>query len=218
MKPKLKIEVVSDFVCPWCYVGKKRLERALELRPELDVDVDWLPFQLSPDMPREGRRRIDHYREIFGEARAGQIMASMKDTGAEEGIAFGDDEDAMSPNTLAAHALLRWAAEDSGVDEDSLAEALFAAHHVECRDLGDIEVLTELAEAAGMSGDEVRAKLTARDDEALVKHSIRESVGRGVSGVPFFIINEQYGLSGAQPPEVLADAFDRIVEATNSPA
>jgi len=214
MKPKLKIEVVSDFVCPWCYVGKKRLEQALALRPELDADITWLPFQLSPDMPREGRRRADHYEEIFGAARARQVMASMKDTGAAEGIAFGESEDAMSPNTLAAHALLRWAAEDPGVDEHALAEALFAAHHVDCRDLGDIEVLAELGAAAGMDAGTIRERLAAREDEALVKHSIRESVGRGVSGVPFYIINEQYGLSGAQPPDVLADAFDRSSEAT----
>ena len=94
---KLTIDVVSDIVCPWCYVGKKRLEAALAQRPDLDVNVNWQPYQLSPDMPREGRKRRDHYEQIFGSERAEQIMASMRQTGEEEGIAFGSDPEAMSP-------------------------------------------------------------------------------------------------------------------------
>ena len=99
MTNPIKIEIVSDHVCPWCYVGKRRLEAALAQRPELDVEVTWQPYQLSPDMPREGRKKLDHYREIFGEERAETIMGSMKDTGIEEGIAFGNDPDAISPNS-----------------------------------------------------------------------------------------------------------------------
>ncbi len=214
MSQTLSVEMVSDFVCPWCYVGKKRLEKALRLLADRGADITvelvWQPFQLSPDMPRAGRRRADHYREIFGAERAQQIMDSMRDTGLDEGIAFGNSPDAMSPNTLAAHALLLWAAETPGVDCDAVAEALFSAHHEACADIGDPEVLAGIAAAAGMDGAAVRRKLAAGEDEARVQALIRQSVERGVSGVPFFIVNNRYGLSGAQPPELLVQAFEQI--------
>ena len=210
MSEPVRIDIVSDFVCPWCYVGKKRLEQALQLVSDVPVEISWQPFQLSPDMPREGRRRADHYREIFGAERADQIMASMRDTGAEEGIAFGADPNAMSPNTLSAHTLLFWAAEDPGVDADAIAEALFAAHHVECADIGDHEVLVRIAAAAGMDGEAVRERLAAGDDEERVQTLISEAAARGVSGVPFYIVNDRYGISGAQPADVLADALRQI--------
>ncbi|NND53481.1 MAG: DsbA family oxidoreductase, partial [Gammaproteobacteria bacterium] len=172
----------------------------------------WRPFQLSPDMPREGRNRLEHYQQIFGAERAGQIMRNMQVTGGEEGIPFGSSPDAMSPNTLAAHTLLLWAEESPDVDADALAEALFHAHHVQCADLGDHEVLVEIAEGAGMDGGEVRRRLQASADEERVQAAIRESQARGVSGVPFFIIDGKYGLSGAQPPEVLVNAFRQITD------
>ncbi len=214
MSQTLNVEMVSDFVCPWCYVGKKRLEKAVALLREkgadVTVDLKWQPFQLSPDMPREGRNRADHYRAIFGAERAQQIMASMQDTGRDEGIAFGASPDAMSPNTLSAHALLLWASETPGVDSDAVAEALFSAHHEACADIGDHEVLAGIAAEAGMDGAEVRRKLESGEDEGRVLEMIRQSAARGVSGVPFFIVNDRYGLSGAQPPEVLVDAFEQI--------
>jgi len=210
MSRKLKIEIVSDFVCPWCYIGKKRVEKALEGAPDVSADIVWRPFQLSPDMPREGRNRLAHYQEIFGEERAAKIMSNMRDTGEEEGIAFGSSPDAMSPNTLSAHTLLLWAEESPDVDADALAEALFRAHHVDCADLGDHEVLAQIAAAEGMDADEVKRRLAAAADEDRVQDAIRESQARGVSGVPFFIVDGKYGLSGAQPAEVLVDAFRQI--------
>lgn len=211
MSSSLTIEIVSDFVCPWCYVGKKRLEKALAQFPDVDAAIRWLPFQLSPDMPREGKLRREHYEQIFGARRGEQIMASMRDTGIEEGIEFGSQPDAMSPNTLAAHTLLHWASEDDQVDADALAEALFRAHHVDCVDLGDPDVLVALAAAAGMHADTVREKLAARADEDVVQASMRESAQRGVSGVPFYVVNQRYGISGAQPADALADMFRQIL-------
>ena len=210
MSRTLQIEIVSDFVCPWCYIGKKRVEKALEAAPEVNADIVWRPFQLSPDMPREGRNRLEHYRDIFGAERAEQIMSNMRDTGTEEGIAFGASPDAMSPNTLSAHTLLLWAEESPDIDADALAEALFSAHHVDCADLGDHNVLAAIAATVGMDADEVTARLAAAADEDRVQAAIQESQARGVSGVPFFIIDGKYGVSGAQPPEMLADAFRRI--------
>jgi predicted DsbA family dithiol-disulfide isomerase len=212
MNNKISVEIVSDLVCPWCYVGKKRVEKAIGMRPDLDIEVSWLPFQLSPDMPREGRKRIDHYKEIFGAARAEVIMSSMKDTGVEEGIEFGSSPDAMSPNTLSAHVLMLWAQEAEKVDANELAEKLFHAHHVACEDIGDHAVLTRIAAEAGMDADEAARLLASAVDEARITELFRESQARGVSGVPFFIINGRYGLSGAQPAETLAAAFEQIAK------
>ena len=219
MSQSLHIEVVSDHVCPWCYVGKRRLEAAIAQRPELDIDVTWQPYQLSPDMPREGRKRIDHYREIFGSDRAQTIMESMKDTGADEGISFGSSPDAVSPNTLSAHVLMLWASEDEAINVDELAEKLFEAHHVDCENIGDHGVLIRIAAEVGMDRDKVASLLAVGTDESRVAELISKSQQRGVSGVPFFIINGRYGFSGAQPPETFVAAFDEIAAADgNLPA
>ena len=211
MSQKLHIEIISDHVCPWCFIGKRRLEKALELCPDIVAEISWLPFQLSPDMPREGVKRDDHYREIFGEERAAQIANSMKDTGAEEGIVFGSSPDAMSPNTLAAHTLMLWASEAPGIDVNVLVEELFVAHHVECADLGDHDVLARIATKVGMDEASVREGLAVTKDEERVQELIQQSASRGVKGVPFFVINDRYGLSGAQPADTLADAFRQIL-------
>jgi len=218
MTNTINIEVVSDHVCPWCYVGKRRLEAAIAQRPELDVEVTWQPFQLSPDMPREGRRRVEHYREIFGEERAEMIMGSMKDTGIDEGIQFGSDPEAMSPNTLSAHVLMLWAREDETINANEVAEKLFHAHHVDCEDIGDHAVLLRIAREVGMDDAGLAEKLLAGADEDKVVDMMRESTGRGITGVPFFIVNGRYGLSGAQPADALVEALDRIAaeDAANS--
>jgi predicted DsbA family dithiol-disulfide isomerase len=216
MTNPIKIEIVSDHVCPWCYVGKRRLEAALAQRPELDVEVAWQPYQLSPDMPREGCKKLDHYREIFGEERAEIIMGSMKDTGIEEGIAFGNNPDAISPNTLSAHVLMLWARDDEHVDANELAEKLFYAHHVACENIGDHAVLMRIASEVGMDDPGLAEKLQSGKDEDKVAQLVQESAARGVSGVPFFIINGRYGLSGAQPADSLIAALDQIAaEDTN---
>jgi len=216
MTNPIKIEIVSDHVCPWCYVGKRRLEAAISQRPELDIEVTWQPYQLSPDMPREGRKKLDHYREIFGEERAEMIMGSMKDTGIEEGIAFGNDPDAISPNTLSAHVLMLWAHDDEHVDANELAEKLFHAHHVACENIGDHAVLLRIAREVGMDESGLAEKLQAGTDEDKVAQLVQESAAQGVSGVPFFIINGRFGLSGAQPADSLVAALDQIAaEDTN---
>lgn len=208
---------MSDPVCPWCYVGKRRLEKALAERPELDVQISWQPFQLNPDMPRAGRNRQEYYREKFGEARAEQIMASIQETGAAEGIAFGTEPGAKAPNTLSAHALMLWGGEDDTIDANALADKLFYAHHVECEDIGDHEVLVRIAAEVGFDANTIREKLSSGEDEQRVKALAQHSAERGGGGVPFFVINGRYGLSGAQPPELILQALDQIVDETNSP-
>jgi len=210
MSSALTVQVVSDFVCPWCFVGKRRLDKAIAARPDMDIEVSWLPFQLSPDMPREGKNRKAHYQDIFGEERAVLIMESMRDTGKEEGIDFGSDDAAMSPNTLSAHCLLYWASQDSGVNTDALAEALFSAHHEHCNDIGNIDVLADLAASAGMDRAEVRRKLESGEDEELLQQMMQRIRSNQVSGVPFFVLNGQFALSGAQPEDVLVKALDEV--------
>ncbi|MGI9309513.1 MAG: DsbA family oxidoreductase [Gammaproteobacteria bacterium] len=216
MSAEISIEIVSDYVCPWCYVGKRRLEKVLESRPDLQVEIRWSPFQLSPQMPREGVDRVEHYNELFGEERATAIMESMQQTGADEGIAFGYKPGARSPNTLLAHTLMYRASHDESIDQDSLAEKLFHAHHVDCSDIGDLDVLTEIASEAGMQPEQVRTELGSGQDEGNVHKQVQFAQEKGVTGVPFFILNGRYALSGAQPVEVMRDVLDQVLAAEAS--
>lgn len=206
----LQIHVVSDLVCPWCYVGKRRLERALAVRPELRTAVTWLPFQLSPDMPREGRDRQEHYASIFGADRARTIMAGMQQTAAAEGLKFEAKPGARSPNTLSAHVLLYWADKAPEVDQNTVAERLFAAHHCDSEDLGDPLVLARIAGECGMDRTAVAADLRAARDEDRVRALMAEARQAGVSGVPFFVFDGQHAVSGAQTPEALGELLDRL--------
>ena len=213
MPKTINIEMVSDFACPWCFIGKRRLKKAIEQRPDLDTALNWRPFQLNPDMPREGRNRRDYYRNKFGDEGAKNLRETLKNAGAEEGIVFCNEADAMAPNTLSAHVLMFWATEDENIDTNALAEKLFNAHHVACENIGDHDVLVRIAGEAGMDKASVMSKLAAGDDEDKVKEQIHQSAARAISSVPFFIINDQYGISGAQPAEILASAFDQIANA-----
>jgi predicted DsbA family dithiol-disulfide isomerase len=211
MTTSLNIDIISDLVCPWCYVGKRRLEQALARRPDLESRVNWLPFQLSPDMPREGTDRIAHYESIFGAERAHTILESMSHTGEEVGLKFQLKPGARSPNTLAAHVLMYWAGQTEGVDQNELAEKLFAAHHTDCENLGDPAVLARIAEEVGMDRAQVQTDLVTHKDEDMVVALIGQAKAAGVSGVPFFILNGQLALSGAQPPEILLQAIDQAL-------
>lgn len=206
----LRVQVVSDFVCPFCYIGKKRLERAMAERPELDVKVEWLPFQLSPDMPREGRDRREHYDSIFGPERARAIEAGMAERGAGDGIEFRLLPGARSPNTLSAHALMLHASRDPKVDEGALAEKLFEAHHVRCEDIGDHEVLARLAGEAGMDAGEARRQLAAGEGEQAARELASQAAAAGIGGVPFFIFNDRQAVSGAQPVEAFVQVLDGL--------
>ena len=206
----ISIAVVSDFACPWCLVGLHRLRKAIESRPSLNFRLSWQPFQLNPDMPREGQNRRDYYRNKFGDAGTRAHHEALKEAGSEEGLIFCDTPDAIAPNTLSAHVLMLWAANDESVNSNALAEKLFNAHHIECENIGDLDVLTRIAEEVGMDRALVGSKLASGDDEAEVTEQIYQSFSGGVSGVPFFIIDDKYGISGAQPSDTLVSIFDRI--------
>ena len=206
----LTIDIVSDPVCPWCFIGKRRLERALEQRPELDVTIRWLPFQLSPELPREGIDRREYMARKFGEEKAAIMLGSLDETGRDEGIEFQLKDGARSPNTLSAHVLLHWAFESADVDQSALAEKLFAAHFSDCEDIGDLDVLARIAGEAGMDSDLVRSNLAAGIDEGTVLEQIEQATANSITGVPFFILNNTHALSGAQPTEIILQALDQL--------
>lgn len=206
----LRIEIVSDPVCPWCYIGKRRLDAALASHPEITAEIRWSPFQLTPDMPRDGRDRAEHYTAIFGAERAVLIRDSMAETAREEGLDFQWRDGARSPNTLGAHVLMDMAAGTPGCDTSVLAEALFHAHHVDCADLGDTTVLTKLGVEAGLDAETLRAALADTARENRVRAQIQKAADRGVSGVPCFIFNDRYAVSGAQPADAFADLLVRL--------
>ncbi len=206
---QLNIEIVSDPVCPWCYIGKRRLEQALAARTHVQANLHWSPYQLSPDMPMEGADRQAHYAQIFGEERARTIMASMAETARAEGLEFQQLPGARSPNTLRAHVLMQIVQEQGG-DSGLLAEKLFHAHHVDCRDISDPEVLAAAAAAAGLDPEQVKGQLDAPEHVEVVQAQLEQAQARGVSGVPFFIFNDRYAVSGAQPADAFGQVIDRL--------
>lgn len=212
----LRIEIVSDFVCPYCWLGKKRLEAALRLRPDLDAQLIWRPFELDPSVPQGGVPYLEFMRGIFGaapeaEARREQAWAGLTAAGAEAGAEYRFADIRTRPNTLDAHRLMRWAQEEG--KGDAVAEALFAANFRDGRDIGDAETLAAIAAAAGMDSGAVRDWLAGDDDKEEVR--AEEDLFRrgGVTGVPTFIIERRLALSGAQDPRVLIEAMDRALAA-----
>ncbi len=203
---ELVIDVVSDAVCPWCFVGKRRLEAALAQSGESDVAVRWRPFQLDPTIPPEGLDRRSYMRAKFrDDARLAEIHARLKALGAEVGIAFDFEAIQRSPNTLDAHRLIRWAGE-AGV-QDELVERLFSAYFEQGRDIGDRETLTSIAAECGLDAETIRRRFVDADDLEDVRAEIEHAQRVGVSGVPFFIFANRLAVSGAQSSEVLARAM-----------
>jgi predicted DsbA family dithiol-disulfide isomerase len=208
----LTIEIASDIVCPWCYIGKRRIEAALALfanaHPEQAApQVSWLPFQLNPDMPEGGMSRSDYLQRKFGSSDGGGIYERVRSEGVKEGLAFDFDAIARQPNTLKAHALVA-AALASGV-QAQVKEDLMKAYFCEGADLTQDAQLVQIASAAGLPPQAAQAAL--QDTASLEEIAAQEEELRriGVSGVPFFIINRQYGVSGAQSPEALLAAMEQ---------
>ena len=210
----LTIDVVSDVVCPWCYIGKRRLEEALALlravEPDLPVQVRWHPFQLNPDLPAEGADRRQYLERKFGgPERAKEIYARVEAAGAAVGIAFKFDAIERQPNTLLTHRLIAWAQSRMEGDADALVELLFKAYFIEGLYLGDREVLAARAAAAGFDPDDARAFLASPDLTDAVAGADQRARELGVSGVPFFIFEGTTTVSGAQEAATLLDAMQQ---------
>ena len=207
MTKELVIEIASDVICPWCYIGKRRLEKALSLLDgEVKPDIRWLPFQLNPDMPRGGMARAEYRKAKFGSAeRARQLDERVAAEGRGEGIAFAFDRIERTPNTSAAHQLIDLA--QSQGRGQQVVDALFRAYFEEARDIGDRDVLASIAMGSGVSGWPGQANAKG---VAALEENMR---GLGISAVPTFIFERNFGVSGAHPPEALATAIrDAIKE------
>ncbi len=205
----LSIDVVSDVVCPWCYIGKRRLEAALELyrkqRPDAPApEVAFHPFELNPDMPREGITRADYIARKFG-ARGYSAHDRLVHAGAQLGIAFAFDKIARQPNTLAAHALIE-AARRKGV-QGAVKEAMLKGFFVDSADMTDDQTLASLAAEAGLDRKDAEAAVADESLRSAVAEEEEKARAMGIQGVPFFIFNGRLAVEGAQPPEVLLEAM-----------
>jgi predicted DsbA family dithiol-disulfide isomerase len=208
----LTVDVVSDVVCPWCFIGKRRLEAALsrlrEAEPDLPVEVRWHPFQLNPDLPREGIDRRQYLEAKFGgRERAAQIYARVSAAGETVGIPFAFDAIARQPNTIDAHRLVAWAQSRREGDPDALVEALFRAYFLEGRYVGDPDELVSLAATAGYDADDARAFLASDEMRDVVARADQRAREMGISGVPFFIFGGRTAVSGAHEPDALLEAI-----------
>ena len=212
----LAIDIISDVVCPWCFVGKRRMEAALRLYRErggAEPKLTWHPFQLNPEMPPEGVDRDEYVRRKFGAERAGQVYGRITAVGREVGIPFDFAKVTRQPNTLAAHSLIALAI-DAG-KQDAVVEAFFRAFFLEGRDLTSAETLAGIAVGAGLDEGDVKAFLGSADARAHIEAEDKQAREIGVEGVPFFIFNRRLAVSGAQAPEVLLEA---MLEAEKEPA
>lgn len=211
---RLTIDVVSDVVCPWCYIGKRRLEAALarlkETEPDLPVDVRWHPFQLNPDLPREGVDRRGYLEAKFGGPEgAREVYARVEAAGRSVDIPFAFDSIRRQPNTLDAHRLIAWAQSRREGDPDALVERLFRAYFLEGRFVGDRDELVRLAVDAGYDADDARVFLASDAFVADIAEADRQARTLGVSGVPFFVFGGKAALSGAHEPETLLAAISQ---------
>jgi predicted DsbA family dithiol-disulfide isomerase len=206
------VEVFSDVICPWCYIGKRRLERALDLLGDrYEPDVLWRPFQLNPSMPPEGIDRRAYRTAKFGSwERSLELDARVAAAGAEVGITFAFDRIARTPNTFAAHRLIGYA--QGRGQQDAMVEALFRAYFIEGRDIGERQVLGKLAADAGL--DRAGAETFLAGDEGIGELRLEEERGRllGIDSVPFFVIDERVGVAGAHDPEVVQRAIEEAMK------
>ena len=209
MPDPLPIVVYSDVICPWCYVGKRRLETALS-GPGMPaaVELSWRPFELNPDMPAEGMERSAYRARKFGAARSAELDAAMAETGREVGIAFAFERMQRTPNTRAAHRLI-WEAGRQG-RQNAIVDRLFRAYFEEGLDIGSAPVLESLAAEAGLETEGVKAALTGNESLKAVGELEQQGYAMGIQGVPFFILLAKYGISGAQPPQFWRETLPKI--------
>jgi predicted DsbA family dithiol-disulfide isomerase len=203
----LTIDVWSDMVCPWCWLGKRRFELALSRRPDLPIAVRWRPYELNPDLPAGGMDRGEYMRQKFGsEDRLKDSRDRLVSAGAAVGLDYRFDRATRMPNTRAAHALARL----SGQRQVDVTEALFAAYFRDGRDIGDLDVLAEIGAAHGLDPTDVRTRLAAREDFDAIEREEREAYAGGISGVPFFVFAAKWAVSGAQETEAFLNAIDAV--------
>jgi predicted DsbA family dithiol-disulfide isomerase len=207
----IHIDIFSDVVCPWCYIGERRLQAAMDQRPDLTVTRRWQPFQLRPEMPAEGadwKQLIDE--KFGGSERANEMFAHIAELGKAEGIEFRFDRIANAANTLNAHRLILFAAGQER--EWEAANALYRAYFTEGKNLNDLDNLAAVAGSVGLDPAATHSFLRTDEGASEVRQSQATANQLGISGVPFFIFNNQYAVSGAQPAELFLEIFDKLQE------
>ena len=203
----IRVEMIADLACPWCYLGLVRLDKARAMRPALSVELSWWPYLLNPQLPREGMDRRTYLRSKFGgDANADNIYARIRAAGQEEGMAFAFDSIRRTPNTVAAQRLILLA-QGRGLG-DAMIRALFKAFFEDGVDIGDSSALVELGVAAGMARDDIDALFAGDAHSADIIRGHQRAEMMGVQGVPVFVVDREHVISGAQAPEVLAGLLD----------
>lgn len=210
----MRIDIYTDIACPWCYIGERRLRAALARRPDLHVERHWRPFQLQPSLPEAGMPWADFARQKFGgPERARAAFAYVARAAVPDGITFRFDRMPKAPNTVNAHRLILFAGDRAW----DVADALFAAYFTHGRDLTDLDELAAIAGENGLDEEAARAYLRSEEGRAAVVDSQQQAERLGIQGVPFFVFEERYGLSGAQPVDTFVQALDAVdAEATAS--
>ena len=214
-EPVLTIDIVSDVVCPWCYIGKRKLEAALALPQAANlpkVQIRWHPFQLNPDMATLGVSRKQYLEDKFGgPERAAEIYERVRAAGRSAGLELNIDGITRQPNTLAAHALIAFGQQHGA--GDAVKERLLKAYFVENRFIGSVDVLVEIAAEAGLDANAARLWLTDPAQLQAVAKADAQARSMGIGGVPYFIFNQKLAVSGAQDPATLLDAMQQAVAA-----
>ncbi len=211
----MMIDLYADVACPWCYIGERRLRRALIHRPDIPTEIRWRPFQLEPHMSRSGENWSDYaVRHYGGPESMRRTIEQLRRIGATEEIEFDFDRISTVPNTLDAHRLILYAARHDR--EWTLADALFSAHFAQGRNLSDTDQLIDIARSAGLDPDNARRCIIGTDNVAEVHDSQQTAGELGITGVPAFVIDGRWLISGAVEPEVFHNVFDRAMEAVES--
>ncbi len=208
----VRIDVVSDVVCPWCFIGKHRLEKALALRPDIPVEVHWRPYFLNDWIPREGMSREQYLTTKFGSPeRYKGIAQRVGAAAAEEGLVYASDKMKRQPNTLDCHRLIRWAEMQGKAAE--MKQKLMDLYFTQGADLTERETLVKAAADIGLDAETVRTGLASDQDVAEIEREAQSAKEAGIEGVPCFIFGGKFAVSGAQSPEYLAQAIDRMAQA-----
>jgi len=203
----MEIRIISDTVCPWCFIGKRRFERALAMRPQENLQVVWQPFQLNPTMPAQGMERKSYLSAKFGgPERAERQNARLSQTGRDEGIDFNFEAIKRTPNTVNSHRLVHFAG--LAGRQEAIVEALFRAFFFDGRDLGDLDVLTDIGAANGLDRHSLGRYLRSDDDRAHILALDEKARQEGITGVPCFVIDGKFAVSGAQSPEIFHQIFN----------
>jgi predicted DsbA family dithiol-disulfide isomerase len=212
----MQVDFISDTICPWCFIGKRRLARAIAMRPNIAFDIRYRPYRLDPAVPREGVDRAQYLAARFGaDSKLEEAHKAIAAEGIKEGIEFDWAAIRKTPNTIDSHRLIRWA-EAQGV-QDEVVERLFIAYFENGEDIGDIRVLSDIADLCGMDGTEIADLLESDTDTALVEREDKLAHEMGVTGVPAMIFANKIAVSGAREPEVLALVIDRALEMAQAP-